>query len=154
MSDHYYITDSDIPQSYYDFQIINRATESNDPGELEKLSRHQDEQVRARVAENLNTPLPILEKLAKDTHLVKLYLVRNAALPYHVLRQFMNIEDATLRRRVYERLLIGYRDGQVDLSGEDIVALITFLEPTLDNLSKIELIAAFHEHYDKSKGTI
>ena len=43
-----------------------RAKSSTSPAELEKLADDEDEHVRIKVAGNLNTPVPVLEKLAED----------------------------------------------------------------------------------------
>lgn len=137
-----------------DYRVVNEATEARDPRLLDKLSRHPQEQVRARVAENPNTPIEVLERLSKDSKFVQLYLVRNPVLPFNLLRQYMTIEDEVLKRRVYERMLQGYRDGLIELTGEEVYLLILFLEPKLDNLTRIELIEEFHQRYDRAKGKV
>mgnify|MGYP001361214741 CR=1 FL=1 len=44
----------------------DKARETTSPKELEELAMDEDVEVRAEVAKNENTPLPVLEKLSKD----------------------------------------------------------------------------------------
>ncbi len=153
MEENQFYSWDDLPPML-DYRIVNEATEARDPRVLERLSHHPQEQVRARVAENPNTPIDILERLSKDTKFVQLYLIRNPILPFHLIKQFMEIDDQVLKRRVYERLLQGYRDGLVELTGEEVFLVISYLEPKLNNLDRIELIEEFHQRYDKAKGKV
>jgi hypothetical protein len=153
-----YVSMSDIPP-VSDFWIVNQATDSKDPLELERLSRYEDPHVVARVAENRNTPISVLERIAlrEDQYAVyiKSYLLRNPVLPYGLLRQFINVDSKPLREKVLLKLLDGYKRAVVELSGDEVHTLLRALAPEdMNSLEFIDLLESIHERRDEAKKTL
>jgi hypothetical protein len=151
MSD--YVSLENIPP-VSDFRVLNKATESEDPRELERLSKHSDPNVVARVAENINTPIPILEWLADYNGVysiyIKSYLIRNPRIHYNILHKLMTVESKQLRQKVLYKLLEGYKFAKVELTGEEVHTLLSELKPeNMSNLDFIELLETIHEIRDE-----
>lgn len=135
-----------------DFQLVNKATDSKNPMELEELSRSLDPHIRARVAENVNTPLDILEKLAEDKSeygdFVRHYLIRNPIVPYRVFTKMIDVKDAALKKRIFYKLLEGYKLNKIELNGEEVHDLLKLLAPDMSQLDFVELLERIHEVRD------
>lgn len=72
-----------------------------DPKELAQLANDEDEDVRAGVAENSNTPAGVLAQLANDEDaFVKRHVGSNPSTPAEVLAQLANDADKYVRRCV------------------------------------------------------
>lgn len=139
-----------------DYRLVNEATDATDPDELEKLSRSVDPNVRARVAENGRTPIAVLEALADEdgpyAEYIKQYLIRNPAVPFHLLKRMMRVVHKGLRTRIFKKLLDGYKQARVELSGEEVHSLLRELVPVdINDLEFIELLETIHEIRDAEK---
>lgn len=138
-----------------DYRIINEATDAKDPDHLERLSRHPDPHVRARVAENGLTPISVLERLAEErgeaAEFVHKYLVRNPVVPFHILKKLMYVKDPSLRNKIYTKLLDAYKLARVELAGNEVYDILTELAPDLGQLELIELLETVHEIHDAEK---
>lgn len=150
---HEFLSWEDLP-SITDFKVVNQAAESRDPNELEFLSTHKDENVRARVAENMHTPVWVLEKLAMDTDYVKMYLIRNRILPYEILKKLSGEAclPKTLVFKIYERLLEKYKEGKEELTGGELYDILKVLAPNRSNLELIELMESIYVLREKRTG--
>ena len=137
-----WLTDADpyMPHQPSDFVEVNKASEETSPVELRRLSRSKDEQVRARVAENRNTPDEILVSFKDDTQFVKLYLLRNPNLSIEFVKNFIDEKDGMTRLQAYNILLNSYKLGKVDLSGKELYTIVSFLAPNEENLTMAELL--------------
>ena len=70
---------------------------------LELLAKDEDEYVRSNVANNLNTPIPILEILAKDSNEdVRSSVAQNPKTPTPVLELLAKDEDSSVQCEVAE----------------------------------------------------
>jgi len=136
-----WITDADpyLPQPS-DFMEVNKAEESTDPLELRRLSRARDEQVRARVSSNPNTPDDVLVAFKNDTKFVKLYLLRNPKLSIEFVKSFIGDEDKMIQLQAYNLLLDNYKKGNTDLTGKELYTIVAFLAPNEPNLTMAELL--------------
>ena len=69
---------------------------------LEKFSEHYDENVRAGVAINTQTPEKILEKLSKDkSEVVRKSVAQNICTPVEILENLLQDKDPLVRHAVY-----------------------------------------------------
>lgn len=149
----YHRSFEEIP-AVMDYRAVNDATDCQDPDILERLSESPDPNVKARVAENGRTPISVLQQLAEyqgpHADYIKQYLVRNPVLPFHMLKNMMTVEHPPLRTRIFTRLLSGYKEGRIDLSGEEVYTLLKWLAPAdMNDLEFVELLESVHETRDR-----
>lgn len=146
---------TDLPP-IHDYRVVTEATDAKDPDVLEQLSYNEDPNVRARVAENGRTPIAVLERLALEespfTDYIRQYLVRNQAVPFYLLKQLMHVEHKGLKTKIFTRLLDGYKQARVELTGEEVHVLLRELVPlNMNDLEFIELLETIHEVRDQAQ---
>ena len=94
----YQTTVMNRPNKYYRHRL---AENSSDPLELESLAGDKVEGVRKEVAQNPNTPVPILEKLAGDVDKqVRRCIARNPNTPVSLLEKLAGDKDGDVRDAV------------------------------------------------------
>ena len=121
------------------------------PHVLETLSKDEDWEVRANVAENPNAPTHVLENLSKDNNSdVRSSVASNPNAPVNILESLSKDEDWNVRASVAwnkNTLPILVEELVNDVDARVRFAALTTLNPSLP-LNIVKNLAVSNEEYD------
>lgn len=136
----------------HDFSDFHTAQTSEEPSVLKKLSCSYDATIRSYVAENIHTPLSVLENLAEDVSPnVCVYVLRNTSCTPEIMTKLMKHDDRLVKREANLLALKWYKLGKVELSQKELFHLIQSVDPTANNLDAIDALAMINEKVDEDR---
>lgn len=128
------------------FGDLKMAQDSENPSVLDMLSKVEDPIVRASVAENPNSTIEILFRLAQDSESkVKLYVLRNRNLPLEVLLLLLESNIPLVKREAYVKAIMMYRQGKFDFEPIYLLKIMKELDPTADQITLVEAVENLHK---------